>query len=47
LKKYCENDVRAMIAVEKYIKQEFIDKMPKQTTPYSTFKKTTQIDILT
>ena len=30
LKTYCENDVRAMIAVEKYIKQEFIDKMPKQ-----------------
>ena len=30
LKKYCENDVRAMIAVEKYIEQEFIDKMPKQ-----------------
>ena len=30
LQKYCENDVRAMIAVEKYIKQEFIDKLPKQ-----------------
>lgn len=30
LKIYCENDVRGMIAVEKYIKQEFIDKMPKE-----------------
>lgn len=29
LQKYCENDVRAMIAVEKYIKEEFIDKLPK------------------
>ena len=29
LKIYCENDVRAMIAVEKYIKEEFIDKLTK------------------
>ena len=29
LKIYCENDVRAMIAVEKYIKEEFIDKLSK------------------
>ena len=29
LKIYCENDVRALIAVEKYIKEEFIDKLPK------------------
>ena len=29
LQKYCENDVRSMIAVEKFIKQEFIDKLSK------------------
>lgn len=29
LQKYWENDVRAMIAVEKYIKEEFIVKLTK------------------
>ena len=29
LQKYCENNVRAIIAVEKYIKEEYIDKLTK------------------